>query len=210
MDSYLEQAEQTALDAANAIIKLLDFSSSVLEELSKAVADVSGLKFAQYNIARLNMQDARVIRRYTKSRSLGEVRVHRYIYTLYSMPSEKTYSTRDLYPFLLISLLNKEERPPEVVYGTIQKIAGEEKSDKDFIEYFLLWLNEQLGQIYGLGEKKEYGWEVTQEISGRADANKIKAKVSFQVTKLLDITSDELLSERASTIAKWFIDRLGL
>ena len=210
MGSYLEQAEQTAVDAANAIMKLLDFASSVLEELAKAVADVSGLRFAKDNIARLNMQDARVIRRYTKPRSLGEVRIHRYIYTVYSIPSEQSYSTKDLHPFLLISLVNREERPPEVIYGIVQKIEGEEKSDRDFIEYFLLWLNEQLSRICVLAEKREYGWEVTQEISGRADANKIKARVSFQVTKLLDITSDELLSERASAIAKWFKDRLGL
>jgi len=207
MQSDLEKAEQTAVDAAKAMIKVFDFAISVLEELSKAVADASGLKLGRYDQVRLSMQDARVIRRYTKSRSYGEARVQRYIFSLFSIPIDSMKTAISRYPFLLVSLVNAEKRPPSIIYGVIDKIAGKEKTDKDFVEFFLFWLNEELETICSQAKRRVYGWEIQHELSGRADANRLEAKALFQVTKLFDISGEEALSERATEIGKWFADQ---
>ena len=157
----------------------------------------------------VSTQDARVIRRYTKSRSYGEARVQRYLYSLFSIPPDLFNTPEDQHPFLLVSLVNVECRPPSLIYGIVKKIEGNEKTDKDFVEFFLLWLNEELNAICQQGERREYGWEVENQLSGRADVNKLRASVSFQFTKLFDISSEEQLSERATAVAKWFTDWLS-
>ena len=209
MQVDLNKAEQTAVDAAKAMIKVFDFAASVLEELSKAVAEATDLKLGQYDAVRLSTQDARVIRRYTKSRSYGEARVQRYLYSLFSIPPDLFKTPEDQHPFLLVSLVNVESRPPSLIYGIVKKIEGNEKTDKDFVDFFLLWLNEELNAICQQAERREYGWELEHQLSGRADANKLRARVSFQAMRLFDISSEEQLSERATAVAKWFTDLLS-
>ena len=114
-----------------------------------------------------------------------------------------------MHPFLLVSLVNIEKRPPGIVYGIIEKIKGHEKTDKDFVDFFLLWLNEHLKTICSQTEKKDYGWVLNHKLSGKADANKLTARVLFHVTRLFDITTEEDLSERAATIGEWFTDLLS-
>ena len=206
VERNLTKAEKTAVDAAKAMIKIFDFSESVLEALSRAVTEASGLKVGKYDLVKLSTQDARVIRRYTKSQSHGESRVQRYIYTLYSSPSSK----KKLLPFILISLVNKDGLPPGIVFGIVEKIQGEEKTDNDFIGYFLLWINEQLKDIREHEGRKKLGWEIEHELSGKADMKKLRARVSFEECGLFDITSEEMLSERAMTISNWFKERLQL
>ena len=60
--------------------------------------------------------------------------------------------------------------------------------------------------ICSQAKKGEYGFEIQHELSGKADANKLEAKVLFQVTKLFDISGEEDLSVRATEIGKWFVD----
>lgn len=210
MESNLEKAEQTAVDAAKAMIKVFDFASSVLEEISKSITEISDLKVGQYDLVRLSTQDARLIRRHTKSRSYGEARVQRYIYTLLSIPGDVVRSPKDRHPFVLVSLANAEGRPPSICYGIVRKMEGQEKTDKDYLDCFLLWINEKLNEICRLAEKKEHGWEIEEEITGKTEASRLRAHIQFQQTKLFDIINEELLSERASMIANWFIDRLGM
>ena len=92
----------------------------------------------------------------------------------------------------------------------VEKIQGEEKTDNDFIGYFLLWLNEQLKDIREHEGRKKLGWEIEHELSGKADMKKLRARVSFEECGLFDITSEEMLSERAMTISNWFKERLQL
>ena len=65
MDTDLEKANRTAVDAAKAMIKIFDFAASVLEELAETVAGESSLKLGRYDAVRYAMQDARIIQRYT-------------------------------------------------------------------------------------------------------------------------------------------------
>jgi hypothetical protein len=210
MGTDLKKAEQTAVDAAKVVIKVFDFATSILEELSKAIADSSELKLGKYDQTRLGIQDARVIKRYTKSRSYGETRFQRYIYSLFSIPHEPAISPINRYPFLLVSLVNVESRPPGIVYGLIKKIEGQEKTEKDFLEFFLLWLSEELNKICSQAKKREHTWEIERELPGRAEANRLKAQVSFQKSRLFDISSEEYLSERATNIGNWFEKMLNL
>ena len=209
METNLEKAERTAVDAARAMIKTFDFASSVLEETSKSVAETSGLKVGKYDLFRLSTQDARLIRRYTKSRSYGEARVQRYMYSLFSIPSDMVESSRDIHPFILISLVNVEARAPSICYGIMRKIQGHDQNHQGFLDCFFLWINEKLTEICRLAEEKEYGWEIEQEITGKTETSRLRAHVQFQQARLFDITSEEFLSERASMIANWFINRLG-
>ena len=211
MASDLERAKQTAVNAAKAVIKIYDFAASVLEELAKAVDEESELKLGRYPLYNALM-DARVIRRHTKSRSLGESKLCRYIFSRFSLP-QSSGSELDrgplCVPFILVSLVNKEHRPPEIVYGVIEKIEGKE-DDRVFCQYFLLWLNECLNEICGLALQRDYGWQVKEaEVSGRAEASRLRANVSFQRMPLLDINEDNL-PDRARTIAEWFKSWLSL
>lgn len=45
-------------------------------------------------------------------------------------------------------------------------------------------------------------------LEGNTQANKLRARVSFQTTRLFDITGENL-AERAQMIAEWFRDRLS-
>ena len=206
MDSHLEKANRTAVDAGKAMIKLFDFAASVLEELSKGVEDSSGLKVGRYDRVRLSTQEARVIQRYTNSRNKGDSRVQRYVYSLFS-PVER--SEDPCFPFLLVSLVNVEGRPPCIVYGIVQKVEGRARTDREYCEYFLLWVNERINEICCPDHKKDYGWEARHELAGSAGDKRLTARVSLQTTGLFDIT-EETLSERAKTISQWFNDRLGL
>ena len=71
MDTDLEKANRTAVDAAKAMIKIFDFAASVLEELAKTVAEESNLKLGRYDVLRYAMQDTRIIQRYTGRHSRG-------------------------------------------------------------------------------------------------------------------------------------------
>ncbi|MBW1668484.1 MAG: hypothetical protein JRJ66_10610 [Deltaproteobacteria bacterium] len=210
MENDLEKAERTAVDAAKAVVKTFDFAYSILGEISKSIAETSSLKVGQHNFVRLSTQDARLIRRHTKSRSYGESRIQRYLYSLLSVTGETAKSPKDRHPFILVSLANTEGRPPSICYGIIRKLEGQEKSDKDYLDCFLLWINEKLKEICGSAKKAEHGWEIEEEITGKTEASKLRAHIQFQQTKLFDITNEELLSERATMITNWFLERLGM
>lgn len=208
METDLQKAERTAVDAARAIVKIFDFAYSVLEPISKSVAENSGLKGAHQDYVRLSIQDARLIRRLIKSRSYGETRLQRYLYSSFSIPSDTPKSQKEDTPFILVSLVNSEERPPSICYGIIGKIEGREKRDRDYLDCFLLWINEKLNEACGSAEKREYGWELQTEITGKTEASRLKAHIQFQQTKLFDIVNEDILTERALMIANWFNDRL--
>ena len=128
--------------------------------------------------------------------------MRRYLYSLFSIPDElMATATGTLHKaFLLVSLVNQEERFPEIVYGILEQIEGTEKTEKEFCEFFLLWLNEQLDQICkSSGTQTDHGWETEGQVSGRAEANRLKARLTFQRTTLFDI-SEENLPERAEMI----------
>ena len=55
MDTDLEKANRTAVDAAKAMIKIFDFAASVLEELAETVAGESSLKLGRYDAVRYAM-----------------------------------------------------------------------------------------------------------------------------------------------------------
>jgi hypothetical protein len=210
MDADLEKANRTAVDAAKAMIKIFDFAASVLKELAETVEEESSLELGRYDAVRYAIQDARIIQRYARRHSRGESQVRRYLYSLFSIPDELTATATGTphKAFLLVSLVNQEERFPEIVYGILEQIKGIEKTEKDFCEFFLLWLNEQLDQICKSGTQTDHGWEIEGQVSGRAEANKLKARLAFQRTTLFDI-SEENLPERAEMIVKWFNDRLA-
>ena len=138
--------------------------------------------------------------------------MRRYLYSLFSIPDELTATATGTphKAFLLVSLVNQEERFPQIVYGILEQSEGIiEKTEKEFCEFFLLWLNEQLDQVCKSGTQTDHGWEIEGQVSGRAEANRLKARLTFQRTTLFDI-SEENLPERAEMIVKWFSDRLAL
>lgn len=207
MGTDLQKANLTAVDAGKAMIRIFDFAASVLEELSRGVEDSSGLKVGRYDRVRLSTQEARVIQRYTNSRNKGDSRVQRYVYSLFSPVERSEDHLR--FPFLLISLVNAEGRPPGIVYGIVQKIEGKARTNREYCEYFLLWVNERLNEICCPDHGVDYGWQVRHELAGSAGDKRLIARVSLQTTNVFDINEDNL-SERAKTIAQWFNDRLGL
>lgn len=208
MWSELEKAERTAVDGAKAVIKTFDFAYSILEEVSKSIVETSDHKAGQYDVCRLSTQDAKLIRRHTKSRSYGEARIQRYLYTLFSIPEEDKKSPKERHPFLLASLVNKEGRPPYLCFGIIRRTEGKEKTERDYLECFLLWNNEELDEICRSAEKSEYGWQIEEEITGNTDASKLRAHIQFQQARLFDISDEEQLTERAIMMANWFTERL--
>ena len=208
MGDKLLKSEETAVAAARAMIKTFDFAYSILEELSKTIAETTELRINQSDICRLSTQDARLIRRHTRSRSYGEARIQRYLYSLFSIPDSHMRPNGNSYPFVLISLANKEGRAPHICFGILTKLQGEEKTDKDFLECFLLWINEEFDEICRSANKKDYGWETEGEITGKTEMSKLRARIQFQNSRLFDIGNEEQLTERANMLANWFTERL--
>jgi len=199
MEQNIEKAENTAINAAKAYIKLLDFAASVISALAQSVELNTDLKIKEQPL-RYSGQSANYIKRYTKSKSLGELQIRRYIYTLFEAIKKKG---SDFIPFLLISLVNNESRPPNIVFGLLKKIEGEEKTIKDFCEFYLLWINEQFNEI-----KENHGNTIREhELSGSAEYRKLKAFVVFGEERLLDI-SQHNLKEKAEKITNWFKEEM--
>lgn len=138
MANEIDRAEETAVHAAQAMIRVVNFGDSVLEALTKAVAEVPESPLRPGSRVRLSTQDARLIGRYATPANLGETRIQRYLYSLFSLTAGSAPQSKNIYPFLLVSLVNAEGRPPLLVYGLIEKLEGREEKAKYFCEYFLL------------------------------------------------------------------------
>lgn len=199
MNDAKKKAEETAVNAVKAIIKIYDFTASVLVELARNIRDLTGFKIGRYNYLRHPKQDQRVLKRYLKNpQSFGEIWVKRYFSTLFSLDTDK-------FPFLLASLINSEMRPPALIYGVLQKLDGQ---DTYFCDYYFLWLNERLDEICKPTNRKEYGFDIEETLSASSEQNKLKAHISFQITPLLDI-NDKNLPEHVTNIVEWFKKRIN-
>ena len=209
--SDLEEAEKTAIDAAEAILKVFDFAIPVLRELSRLVADNTSLSLHEYDQVHHSLMDEAVVTRFIKSHS----RIHRFVYSLFLLDKKDGHAGKaksESVPFILVSLINSEDRrPPCIVYGVLKRLSkAESMTDKNFAGFFMFWLNENLNKISLPENMKGDGWELKHELKGNVGKEKLQALVSFQVKKhLFDITEDNL-GEQAEIIAGWFGKHLNL
>jgi len=137
-------------------------------------------------------------------------RIQRDIYSLFSIPDSDAKTNEDRHPFITIFLVNKECRALHICYGIITTLQGQEKADRDFLECFMLWINEEFDEISRSASKKDYGWEIGGEITGKTEMGKLRAHIQFQNFRLFDIGNEEQLMDRANTVAAWFTERIQI
>lgn len=210
MTTDLQRAEQTAVNAADAMVRILDYAVSVLDELLRAVAKVSGLRLARSDAVRFSNRDPLVIRRYVEDAGPGASKVQRFAFGLFTVPFQLAKSTKSqAMPFMMISLVNREGRPPSLLYGLIKDREGRVRTEEQFGEYVLLKLNEDLDALREGSKRKKHGWTLRVDAPGRADTNRLKATVDFDEMPLFD-TDESNLGERAEEVGRWLRERLGV
>jgi hypothetical protein len=211
MADELKKAEQTAAEAAAAMVRVLDFGITVVNELAKTIVSLSTLRKTRAEPVRYSMRDPYVIHRYTQGKGEGEALLHRYLFSYFVVPFDVLTAAGGgrIIPFVLASLVSDERRPPSLVYGMLRNAAGRERNEESFLEHYLLWLNEGLARIKK-SEAKQDGalWRVDgKELPARADSQILSADVSFAEMRLLDFTADNL-PDRAEQIGRWYRDEL--
>lgn len=207
MSKGLKKAEQTSVNAAKAMVRLLDFSVDVLRELSKTLAASNSYRMVRTDAVRSQTNDFHVLARYTPTNKPGDLWLKRYLFAPFIIPHAqiKEAGGGRMYPFIHISVFNGEDRAPSIVYGFLRDADGRERHQETFLENYLMWLNEGLTAIKKQAKNWKYGYTIHKQLPARAEANKLVAQVVFNEMPLLDITGDNL-AERADKIAKWFAE----
>ena len=212
MGDQLKKAEKTAVDAGQAMVKLVDFSASVMIELGKSVASGVGMRLTRSSVIRYSLSDPFIVHRFTQGKGMGDVMIQRYIFASFVLPftlARKAGGGR-LLPFMMASLVNDEKRPPRIIYGALLDIQGRERSTDLLVEMYMLWLNEGLDAIKKKCSKEPAGgWSITHELPARAESEILSAFVKFDEMPLLDIDRTSLPA-RASIIVNWFTRVLSL
>lgn len=212
MTTDLQRAERTAVNAADAMVRILDYAVSVLDELLRAVAKVSGLRLARSDAVRFSNRDPLVIQRYVEDAGPGASRVQRFAFGLFTVPFQfagPNKAKSKAMPFMMISIVNREGRPPSLLYGLIKDREGRVRTEEQFGEYVLFRLNEDLDTLREGAKRKKHGWTLRVDAPGRADANRLEATVEFDEMPLFD-TDESNLGERAEEIGRWLRERLGV
>jgi hypothetical protein len=208
MSIDIAQAGLTAVNAGNAMVKLVDFSIAALEQMTRAVSKHANIRLSRTDPIHFSMHESPTIHQYTHNSSPAEVRLPRYLFT-YMLPKleqQKAIGGR-CYPFLLIPLLNSENRPPTLLYGLIKNMTGRERSEEAFLQHFMLFLSERLNEARESGSKTKNGWAVSHTLKRRMDSQTISADLVFDECQLFDLDGDNL-PKRAASISGWILDRL--
>jgi hypothetical protein len=211
MADELQRAEHSAAEAAAAMVRVLDFSINVVNELAKSIASLSSLRKTRTEPVRYSMRDPYVVHRYTEGKGDAEALLHRYLFTYFVVPYDVLGAAGGgrIIPFLMASIINDERRPPSLLYGMLRNAEGRERNEESFLEHYLLWLNEGLrSKVAHEAVKDESAWRVDgKALHARADSQILTADVSFSEMRLLDFTPANL-PERAEAIALWYRDEL--
>jgi len=201
-NTHTELAEQTAINASKAVIALFDFAIAILEDVSRHVS--ATLDFHTGKSVHFASTEANLFDKFVKTR----IQLPRFLYLRFFIGESHLGAAKaksQHIPFVMASIINRENRPPGLIYGIINRDpAKTQEDDGPFLRPFLFWLNEDLNQIYlPSGDKRIYGHTLTKQLSSKGYFSKYSAKVSFQTEPLLAITRDSL-PERADAIAEWF------
>jgi hypothetical protein len=205
MSSDLKKAEQTSVNAARAMVRLLDFATDVLREISKTVSVSNSYRMVRTDPVRFSTNDHFVLKRYTSGDGPGDMWPKRYLFAPFVMPHAQIQEAGGgrLYPFIHVSLINSEDRAPSILYGFLRDADGRERHQEVFLENYLMWLNEGLSGIKKKAKSSKNGFVIDQKLPARAETQMLTARVVFDEMPLLDITGTNL-PERANKVVDWF------
>ena len=205
MSSELRKAEQTALDAARATARLINFANAVLRELATAVATHNRFRMLRTDPVRVSTGEQPLLLRYARAKTAGDLLPLRYLFAPFVAPHAKLQAagSERVQPFVLASLINSEERPPSVVYGFLRDTEGRERHEEIFLEHFVLWLNETLGEAKAKASTFRDSYVVDQVLAARYGSHTVSARIIFREMPLLDINAENL-PPRCQQLAEWF------